>query len=101
MFNLGLRASETSIRKVEPLVQKVLAEVDIQTMDNDDRDSPSEQAPDPRNRKPVVFCIPAEWRLALSFTADVYLCKEELPDLPTLCSRQQPQHTYSGRSSHP
>jgi hypothetical protein len=94
LFNIGLRTSqEPSVSStVEPLAQHNAPKDDIQTLDDGDPVSSSEQASDPSN-----WGIPAEWRLPISFAADVYLCKNVSPKRRTPYSRCKLQRTYSGR----
>jgi hypothetical protein len=83
-FDLGadfwLRTQGTSVSNVELSVQDDAPKVDIQTLHGGDTTSPSEQPSDPRNGR---YGIHAEWRPAISFIADVYLCKQASPVLLT------------------
>ena len=75
LFNFGFRTQEASNHSNEPSVQSKTPEVDIQNLNDASPTSLSKQGPDPRNWRNIGADILSEWRPAISFTADVYLCK--------------------------
>src|SRR5882762_9931982 len=81
LSNIGLRTSQepSVFSTVEPSAQHNAPKDDIQTLDDGDPVSYSEQASDPSNWGTIRFGIPPEWRLPISFAADVYLCKNVSP----------------------